>query len=473
MDLRTLAINPQIVRMIPEDIARRYKTLALSLENNQLQVAMPDTHDPDLLEELQLITGCHICPIQALEVDIVQELDKYFSVEKSTKQTLVELRKTPEKPVNNSPQPDFENEPNTLDHPVVKLFSAIIAGAITKGASDIHLEPGDPEMRVRYRIDGVLHTVMNIPKQVELSLISRAKIVSEMDITEKRRPQDGHYTFLHHGEKFDLRVACMHTVQGEKMVLRILDKSRMKLGIADLGFAETDVTLIKKLIGKPYGMILVTGPTGSGKTTSLYAMLNMLDKQSDNIVTVEDPVEYRLTGINQTQVNAQIGLTFAAGLKAFLRQDPDVILVGEIRDKETAEIAVQAALTGHLVLSTLHTNDAPTAITRMIEMGIEPFLLASTVIGIMAQRLARTICIDCQGKGCHTCFDTGMKGRTVIYELLEVTAPIRQHILSKTDPDHIKSAMTQAKMTTFQRCAADKLAQKLITEEEMKRVIFE
>ena len=473
MDLKTLTINPQVVRMIPEDIARRYKALPIKLENNRLEVAMVHATDTEILEELQLLTGCVICPIAVSDVDMAVAFDRHFSVEKSTKQTLVELRKTPEKTASPIVASEFDSDDDASDHPVVKLFNSIISGAISKHASDIHLEPGDPEMRVRYRIDGVLHDVMAIPKQVETALISRAKIVSEMDITEKRRPQDGHYAFHHRGEKFDLRVACMHTVQGEKMVLRILDKSRMKVGISDLGFEDKDVALIKKLIGKPYGMILVTGPTGSGKTTSLYSMLNMLDKQTDNIVTIEAPVEYRLTGINQTQVNSQIGLTFAAGLKAFLRQDPDIILVGEIRDKETAEIAVQAALTGHLVLSTLHTNDAATAITRMVEMGIEPFLLASTVIGVMAQRLARTQCKECHGAGCDTCFHTGMKGRTVLYELLEVNPEIRKLILSEADVGQIKQSMTHSGMTTFQRCAAEKISQKLITEEEMKRVVFE
>jgi len=406
--------------------------------------------------------------------DISTAIDKVFSVEKRTKQTLIDMRlHTLREEKKTVPNVEDVEETDALDdQPVVRLLKDILIGAITQKASDIHMEPQEPEMRIRYRIDGMLHDVMTIPKSVEPSLISRAKVLSDMDITEKRRPQDGHYRFQHKGQSYDIRMACMHTVAGEKMVLRILDKSRMPLGLSDLGFSPDSENRIQNLITKPYGMIFVTGPTGSGKTTSLYAMLNMLDKAGSNIVTIEDPVEYRLQGINQTQVNNGAGMTFAAGLKAFLRQDPNVILVGEVRDHETAEIAVQAALTGHLVLSTLHTNDASSAVTRLVEMGIEPFLVASTLIGVMAQRLARKVCVTCHGTGCETCMHTGMRGRTVMYELLEVDDTIRGHILRQSPASEVHAYMEAQEMLTFKQCAMQKIVDGICSDAEARRVVF-
>jgi len=467
-------LNPQIVRLLPEETVRLYHSVPLSLEGNTLVVAMHDPHNLEAVDDISLQTGCEVHAVLASSEDILMAIDNVFSVEKKTKQTLIDMRlNTLREEKKTEASVEEEEETDALDdQPVVRLLKDILIGAITQKASDIHMEPQEPEMRIRYRIDGALHDVMTIPKSVEASLVSRAKVLSDMDITEKRRPQDGHYRFKHKGQSYDIRMACMHTVAGEKMVLRILDKSRMQLGLSDLGFSPDSENRIQNLITKPYGMIFVTGPTGSGKTTSLYAMLNMLDKAGSNIVTIEDPVEYRLPGINQTQVNVGAGMTFAAGLKAFLRQDPNVILVGEVRDHETAEIAVQAALTGHLVLSTLHTNDAPSAVTRLVEMGIEPFLVASTLIGVMAQRLARKVCVTCQGTGCESCMHTGMRGRTVMYELLEVDDAIRGHILRQSTASEVHDYMESQKMLTFKQCAMQKIVDGICSDAEARRVVF-
>src|SRR3989338_471125 len=348
-DLLGQKLDPQIVHMLPEDVVRRYKVLPIKSQGNVLEVAMVSPDDLEALDEMRLLTGADIKPVLVSENQLMAIIDKHFRVEESTKQALIDMRMEGLKAARDQKTVIIENKDQVSDQPVVKLMNSIINGAIAARASDIHLEPQDPEMRVRYRIDGVLHDVMNIPKHVEASLVSRAKIISNMDITEKRHPQDGHVSVAFQGKPYDLRVSSMPDISGEKMVLRILDKNQMLLGLEELGLVGDDDRLIKELVAKPYGMIFVTGPTGSGKTTTLYSILNYVNNEQVNIITVEDPVEFRLSGINQTQINPQADITFASELRAILRQDPNIIMVGEVRDKETAEIAIQAALTGHLV----------------------------------------------------------------------------------------------------------------------------
>ena len=467
-------ISPQIVHLLPELFVKKHSVLPFYLSKTEFKVAMVDPDDLKVCDEIELIIGIQPSPVKCSYKAITDAINHLFSVEKSTKQSLVDLRVKKRLESQAEMQQveeadDFEFA--SVDQPVVKLLNSILEGAIVKKASDIHIEPQDPEMRVRYRIDGTLITMMTIPTSVENALVSRAKIISDMDITEKRRPQDGHYSHKFRGEKYDIRFSCIPTVKGEKMVLRILDKSRMSLGLPQLGFTEQAEAQLKRLVEHPYGMVFVTGPTGSGKTTTLYSMLNLLDRNVDNIVTAEDPVEYRLSGINQTQINSKIGLNFAGALKSFLRQDPDTIMVGEVRDFETAEIATQAALTGHMVLSTLHTNDAASAVTRLIDMGVEPFLIASTLVGVIAQRLARKICTVCNGKGCNNCHQTGLSGRTVLYEVLEITEPIRRLIIQNVSATEIKKAMVKEGMITFEDCAKEKVKQKLCSKEEIKAII--
>ena len=466
-------LNPYIVKMLPKDLVEKYHCIAVALTDNQLTLAIEDPTEVHAIHEIQLVTGCDVVPVRLPPDQFGALFNHFFGIEDTSQQDVVDMRVSQIKSdqAHISQFEEFDSDGDMSELPVVKLLNSIFEGAIEKKASDIHLEPQDPEMRVRYRVDGILHDVMLIPKSVELALISRAKILADMDITEKRRPQDGHYSVKYHGEVFDIRMSCMPTVMGEKMVFRILDKSRMSLSLLDLGFSDDDAAVLAELIRRPYGMVLVTGPTGSGKTTSLYAMLNLLDRIQSNIVTIEDPVEYRFPGINQTQVTSSVGISFATGLRSFLRQDPNVIMVGEIRDRETAEIAIQAALTGHLVLSTLHTNDAPTAVTRLMDMGIEPYLIASMVIGVLAQRLARKICTHCHGTGCAHCFNTGMKGRTVLYEVMPVTPRIQKMIVAQTASQEIKALMIEENMSHFGKCADRKIAEGVCSTDEIHRVI--
>lgn len=463
---------PQIVHLLPEDVVRRYKALPVSLEGNSLEVAMLNPSDLEALDEMKLLTGCEINPVQASENQLTATIDKYFRVEESTMQALVDMRLEGLKSAKENKAEAAEEVKGAQDQPVVKLMHSIINGAISSRASDIHLEPQMPEMRVRYRIDGVLHDVMRIPKHIEPALVSHAKILSNMDITEKRHPQDGHMTASFQGKPYDLRVSSMPDIMGEKIVMRILDKTQMLLGLEELGLSKESEEIVKTLISKPYGMVFVTGPTGSGKTTTLYSILSRLNKEDVNIVTVEDPAEFKLTGINQTQVNPAADITFANELRSILRQDPNIIMVGEVRDLETAEIAVQAALTGHLVLSTLHTNDAPSAVTRLIDMGIEPFLISSTVIGVAAQRLARKICKECNGQGCNYCYKTGMKGRTGVFEIMTVTNGIKKLIQAKASASEIKEYAIKEGMKTLQMCGEEKVRQGLCTQEEVSRIVY-
>lgn len=505
VDLESFEIDPELARSVPEHLARRYKVIPVGQLNNKLSLAMADPLNVVALDDIRLITGFDIVPMIATEEAILRIIDRQFGVT-----DLAEVEDT----VKSIDAADFgdletvrEDEEIALDKlkelvdeaPIVRVVNLIISQAINEKASDIHIEPQPKSVQVRYRIDGVLHDVMSPPKHIQAPMVSRVKIMANMDIAERRLPQDGKIHLKHDNREFDLRVSSIPTVHGEKVVMRILDKSSVMLGLEKLGFFPESREKFEELILKPYGMILVTGPTGSGKSTTLYACLNKLNTGVSNITTIEDPVEYQLTGVNQVQVNEKAGLHFANALRSFLRQDPDIIMVGEIRDTETARIAVEAALTGHLVLSTLHTNDAPSAITRLIEMGIEPFLVASAVIGVMAQRLARVICPNCKepftpppeavrkfglgmygegevtfyrGRGCDHCKQTGYKGRTGFYELMLMSDAIRSLVLQKSSSAEIRRLAMEEAMKTLQDDGLRKVMEGYTSIEECLRVVY-
>ena len=385
-------IDSVAATMIPEKLARRYGAIPIRfIDENTLVVAMVDPTNVFAIDDLRMMTGYDIRPAIASAEDI---FNKIANVHRMSDDSLDDVVEDGEFPDGASIEADIRDV--VSEAPIVKVVNGIISQGVEDGASDLHFEPQEKELVVRFRIDGVLHEIMSIPKRMQSGILSRLKIMSEMDIAERRIPQDGRIGLLVGGKAIDIRVASMPTVYGEKIVLRILDKSSVLLGLADLGFSQKALARFEKSFKKPYGAMLVTGPTGSGKSTTLYATLNVLNTKEKNIITVEDPVEYRLSGINQTQINPKAGLTFASGLRAILRSDPDIVMVGEIRDKDTAQIAIEAALTGHLVLSTLHTNDAPGALSRLTEMGVEPFLTASALECVLAQRLARKLCSHCK-----------------------------------------------------------------------------
>lgn len=491
-------ITTEIARLLPESVVRRNKLVPIKLEGGFLHVAMADPLNLAALEEAKLATNYQIKQIVATPKEISQAIEQHFSIQQTAKRILLEIategREAEEEILLADGRLKAKEEPA-----VSRLVDSIISGGISARASDIHLEPQYPEMRLRYRVDGVLHNIMTIPKAIEPSVVSRIKILADMDITERRRPQDGHISLNTDNKNYDLRISSFATVGGEKIVVRILDKSSMLFGLNELGTTPSDFAKFNALISKNYGIILVTGPTGSGKTTSLYAAINQMDKNTKNIITIEDPVEYRLEGINQSQVNPMAGITFATGLRSILRQDPDIIMVGEIRDLETAQIAVHAALTGHLVFSTLHTNDAPSAITRLVDMGIDPFLISSSLIGVIAQRLIRMICPECKedyrpedsvlqeislsrpaegelifarGRGCPFCFNTGYRGRTGIFEIMSITDQLRDLLTSRAPSNKIKDAAVGQGMVTLAQSAIGKIREKITTVDEAKRVVF-
>ncbi len=399
VDIDNCDLDPDLARSIPEHLAQRYKVIPVGQKESRLTLAMVDPLNVIAIDDIRLITGFDIEPVIATEDSILRAINRQFGVTDlvEVEETVKDISATEFGPLEVEEAADEEIALDKLkelvdEAPIVRVVNLIISQAINDKASDIHIEPEAKSVRVRYRVDGVLHEVMQPPKHIQAPMVSRVKIMANMDIAERRVPQDGKIHLRHDNREFDLRVSTVPTVHGEKVVMRILDKSSVMLGLNKLGFYPEVQMPFEGILEKPYGMLLVTGPTGSGKSTTLYSCLNKLNTGNVNILTVEDPVEYQLPGINQVQTNEKAGLTFATALRAFLRQDPDIIMVGEIRDTETARIAVEAALTGHLVLSTLHTNDSAGAITRLTEMGVEPFLCASAVIGVLAQRLARSIC---------------------------------------------------------------------------------
>jgi len=488
-------LEAHIVRLLPQWLVTRHNVIAVKLEENTLYVAMTNPLDLPTLDEINLVTGFNVKPVVATEREIIKAISQHYGAEQMTRQDLIDAKFDSE--------PTLEGDKRIEDlatsddaSQVVRLVNSIIKDAIGSLASDIHFEPSNDEMVVRLRVDGILHDCLTIPAAVRKEVVSRLKILAKLDITEKRKAQDGHINLNYKKNNYDLRVSVVPTIDGEKTVLRILDKTSMLIDLATLGIGTEEIALVEGAVSRPYGMVLITGPTGSGKTTTLYAMLRSLDAIEKNIITIENPVEYQIDRINQIQIDPAIGETFAQVLRSILRQDPDIIMLGEIRDLETAEIAVQAALTGHLVLSTLHTNDAVTAITRLRELGIPSFLISSCVVVAGAQRLVRKICPDCKehyqpdektlrllgidkppaggfvhGKGCHYCYDTGFRGREAVFEILKIDNDIQNAILADKSALEIKKMAVEKGMKTLLDSALLKVSEGKTSVEEVKRVI--
>jgi type IV pilus assembly protein PilB len=504
--LSQLDIDPEVVRLVPPQIARKYEVLPVKRTGNALTLAMADPTNVFALDDVAFMTNLQVLPVVASQGAIRQAIERTYEPQAAALSEVITAMEgeapdvelvAGEEEATPSKVDIFELKDASEEAPVVKLVNLILTDAIRRAASDIHLEPYEKVFRVRYRIDGVLHEMMAPPKRLEAALLSRVKIMANLDIAERRLPQDGRIKIRYSSREIDLRVSSLPTIFGEKIVMRILDKEALTLDLAKLGFDDWSMENFKKSIHQPYGMILITGPTGSGKTTTLYSAIHTINSPDINIMTAEDPVEYNLRGINQVQINEEIGRTFAAVLRSFLRQDPDVILVGETRDLETAQIAIRAALTGHLVFSTLHTNDAPGTIARLQDMGIPPFLVASSVLLVMAQRLARRVCKECRdpyeadeesltpyghvpqglgkvtiykGKGCQACNFTGMKGRTAIYEVIPVTPEIRELILRGASSTELRDLATQQGMKTLRQAGLLKVLEGQTTAEEILRV---
>ncbi|NTW29082.1 MAG: Flp pilus assembly complex ATPase component TadA [Coriobacteriia bacterium] len=492
MDLSERRPEPGAVALIPREVATRYMLMPLEIRGNTLLVAMADPQNVLTIDHVRIITGHEIRPAISTKNDILEAIRQYYDVADRDDS---DLRLETDEPDDEElgQLADVESEA-----PAVKLVNYIIQKAVNDRASDIHIEPQQDELRVRFRVDGVLvEATPPIPKSTQASIISRFKIMADMDISESRRPQDGHCSVSVGGQKLDVRVSSLPTVFGERMVLRLLRKDSILLQLSDLGFLPSAKDRFEAAFTKPYGAVLVTGPTGSGKSTTLYAAVNVLNDPSRHIMTAEDPVEYRLAGVNQCQVNPKLGMTFARALRSFLRCSPDVILVGEIRDQETAKIAIESALTGHLVLSTLHTNDSASAITRLIEMGVEPFLVSSAVDCVLAQRLARRLCPECRqawtpesgaliklgydadslpdvvyrAVGCRKCGGTGYKGRLGVHEVLLVSDEIRRLCVSEASVEEIRRTAIEQGMRTLRQDGLEKVRQGLTSVEEIVRVI--
>ncbi len=504
--LTQLDIDPEVVKLVPAQIAKKYEVLPVKRTGNALTLAMADPTNVFALDDVAFMTNLQVLPVVASQGAIRQAIERLYEPQASAFSDVITALEgeTPDvevveggEDVAPSKVDIFELKDASEEAPVVKLVNLILTDAIRRGASDIHLEPYEKVFRVRYRIDGVLQEMMAPPKRLEAALLSRVKIMSNLDIAERRLPQDGRIKIRYSSREIDLRVSTLPTIFGEKIVMRILDKEALTLDLAKLGFDDWSMENFKKVIHQPYGMILITGPTGSGKTTTLYSAVHTINSPDINIMTAEDPVEYNLKGINQVQVNEEIGRTFAAVLRSFLRQDPDVILVGETRDLETAQIAIRAALTGHLVFSTLHTNDAAGTIARLQDMGIPPFLVASSILLVLAQRLARRVCKECRepyevdeesltpyghvpqglgkvtlykGKGCQACNFTGMKGRTAIYEVMPISPEMRELILRGANTTELRDLATQQGMKTLRQAGLLKVLEGAATAEEILRV---
>jgi type IV pilus assembly protein PilB len=507
INLKYYEIDPTVIKLIPQDTAVRYQVVPLSRVGSVLTIAMTDPTNVFAMDDIKFMTGFNVEPVVASESAIGDAISRFYGGSNATGEELSNLMKDL---AEEDQELELAAEESELDAaslekaaeeaPIIKLVNLILTDSVKRGASDIHLEPYELEMRVRFRIDGVLQTVMNPPLRLKDAITSRLKIMAKLDIAEKRLPQDGRIMIKYKSEgkkkELDFRVSTVPTLYGEKIVMRLLDKENLRLDMTKLGFEQESLKKFERNILRPYGMVLVTGPTGSGKTNTLYSSVARLNTVDTNIMTAEDPVEFQLAGINQVQMKEQIGLNFAAALRAFLRQDPNIILVGEIRDFETAEIGVKAALTGHLVLSTLHTNDAPSTISRLMNMGIEPFLVATSVNLICAQRLVRRICSNCKaelevpqqalidagytpeevkttkiyhGKGCSTCNKGGYKGRTGLYEVMEINDELRELILVGASALELKKKAIEQGMITLRRSGLIKVAAGMTTMEEVLR----
>ncbi len=494
VDLNEHTVDASAVLMVPAAVCRRHLVLPIGFEDGKLVLAMADPANVFALDDVRSLSGLEPRPVVVTRDDLQAAIDRHCrdDAEMDELRTAMDAGAVEED--------DLAQITQVIeDAPIVKYVNLLITQAIGDGASDIHIEPGEHDMRVRYRIDGVLHDVMRSPRSIQSGVISRLKIMAEINIAERRKPQDGRLSVQTRNGKVDLRMATLPTVWGEKVVMRILDNTTARLDLNDLGFSPDNSSRFAVSYQKPYGMILVTGPTGSGKSTTLYATLNIVSKPEINVITVEDPVEYRLPGINQVQVNVKAGLTFAAALRSILRSDPDVVLIGEIRDHETAQIAIEAALTGHLVLSTLHTNDAPSAVTRLTEMGIEPFLVGSALDSVLAQRLARRLCSRCKEPytpeprdlelarfpwvpgeelpllyrpvGCPGCAKTGYKGRLALHEVMTVSEQIERMAVSRSSSTEIARLAREEGMTGLREDGMEKVRLGLTSIEEIMRVV--
>jgi type IV pilus assembly protein PilB len=494
VDIADYTVDSSATTLISDALARRYQALPIGWQDGRLVVAMADPSNVFAVDDIRTITGADVRMVVSTRASVLAAIDKYHRLDTDAESISAQASST------------FEAEDDltsvrevTEDAPIVKLVNLLITQAVQDRASDIHIEPSEHDLRIRYRIDGVLHEVMRPPKNIQSGIVSRLKIMADINIAERRVPQDGRISATIGGRAIDLRVATLPTVYGEKVVMRILDKSTALLKLDDLGFLTGNRERFEQAYRRPYGTILVTGPTGSGKSTTLYATLNIVNDEAKNVITVEDPVEYRLAGINQVQVNGKAGLTFAAALRSILRSDPDIVLVGEIRDRETATIAVEAALTGHLVLSTLHTNDAASTPTRLVEMGVEPFLVASALDCIVAQRLARRLCSKCREayqpspsdliaagwheeevddlpelfrpKGCQACGKTGFHGRFALHEVLLVSEDVERLIVDRGHSEDIKKVAVAQGMLTLRQAGLSQVRAGLTSVEEILRVV--
>ncbi len=498
INLSEFEIDTAVIRLLPAEVAQKYQIIPINRAGSTLIVAMSDPSNIFAIDDIKFMTGYNVEVVVAPEAAIKKAIDKYYDQSATFADVMEDLDDIDLEVVDEADNVDVRDlEKASEDAPVVKLVNLILTDAIKRNASDIHIEPYETTFRVRYRIDGVLYEVMKPPMKLKNAITSRIKIMAEMDIAERRLPQDGRIKIkLGAGKDMDYRVNCLPTLFGEKIVLRLLDKSNLQLDMTKLGYEPQALAWFQEAIHKPFGMVLVTGPTGSGKTVSLYSALGELNKVTENISTAEDPVEFNFAGINQVQMHEEIGLNFAAALRAFLRQDPDIIMIGEIRDFETAEIGVKAALTGHLVLSTLHTNDAPSTINRLLNMGIEPFLVASAVNLITAQRLGRRVCAACKqpedipkqalidagvspdevdeyvcyrGVGCPICNNTGYKGRVGIYQIMPMFEEIRELILAGANTAEIKRESMRLGVKTMRQSALTKLKEGVTSMEEVLR----
>ncbi len=511
VDLSKMKVSASVAKAIPSHLCQRHKVLALNKDDKKVVLAMANPLDIFAIDDVKLVTGLDVQPVIAMPSEIDQLVSKFFSVDESTKEALEAIKRMGMDPdaLDDGLVSEMQEEDDdvttkdllamTEDNPVVKLVNAIIVEAVKQGASDIHIEPQKEIVRVRYRVDGVLHKQMTPPKKVSAGIASRVKVLSDLNIAERRIPQDGRINLKIEHKEYDFRVSTYPTQHGEKIVMRILDRSNVNVPISALGMLGGIQEKFERLVEQPVGMFLVTGPTGSGKSTTLYSALNKLNTPDVAIYTVEDPVEYQIEGLNQVMVNPKAGLFFANTLRSFLRHDPDIIMVGEIRDFETAEIAIQAALTGHLVLSTLHTNDAPSAATRLVDMGVEPFLVSSSLIGALAQRLVRKLCPVCRdpyqpdrallrrlhvpeelsdelvfykAKGCEDCSGKGYRGRTGVHELITVDDVMKDMFVDRAPSMEVKKYCTEVGMDPLQTDAVKKIMQGVTSVEEAMRVVY-
>lgn len=479
-------MDPEVIQLIPRELAKRHQVMPIRKEDHKLFVAMTDPMDYFAIEELRMATGCQIIPALATKEELQRTITKYYDLQESLDEALSGFA------VEESLD---ETGITDEDSPVVRLVNQIINHAVTQRASDIHFDPMETDLRVRYRIDGILRTERSLPKHMQNVIIARIKIMGNLNITESRVPQDGRIKMNVNFKPVDIRLSTLPSVYGEKIVMRILDLSNALSNLENLGFYKDNLQKFIEMIEKPNGIVLITGPTGSGKSSTLYAALNRLNSEEVNIIAIEDPVEYQLEGVNQVQVNEDIGMTFASGLRSILRQDPDIIMIGEIRDLETAQISIRSSLTGHLVLSTLHTNSAVSALTRLIDMGIEPFLISSSLTGVVAQRLVRRVCRDCgevvapterekeifqanglqihsvhKGRGCPSCTMTGYRGRIAIHEVLPMDNHIRELVMNAESAFKIRKYVQQSGMKSLLTDGLLKVAEGLTTTEEVLRV---